>query len=130
MKTHADDYSCLRLKETQAQAAMQAWHCARPSSVDSAWCKRDQILKKLRVLSLVRRHRVSLDANYMTLVMNVLCLESMALVLLPGYNVLDAAKPLLVAHKRLPRPLFRLLLPTVQSLKRLSDRWWAARHRG
>lgn len=82
------------------------------------------------VLSLVRRHRVSLDANYMTLVMNVLCLESMALVLLPGYNVLDAAKPLLVAHKRLPRPLFRLLLPTVQSLKRLSDRWWAARHRG
>ena len=55
MKTHADDYSCLRLKETQAQAAMQAWHCARPSSVDSAWCKRDQILKKLRVLSLVRR---------------------------------------------------------------------------
>ena len=53
VKTHADDYSCLRLKETQAQAAMQAWHCARPSSVDSAWCKRDQILKKLRVLSLV-----------------------------------------------------------------------------
>jgi len=52
VKTHADDYSCLRLKETQAQAAMQAWHCARPSSVDSAWCKRDQILKKLRVLSL------------------------------------------------------------------------------
>ena len=66
----------------------------------------------------------------MTLVMNVLCLESMALVLLPGYNVLDAAKPLLVAHKRLPRPLFRLLLPAVQSAKRLADRLWAARHQG
>jgi hypothetical protein len=49
---HADDYSCLRLKQTQAQAAMQAWHCARPSSAESTWCKRDQLLKKLRVLSL------------------------------------------------------------------------------
>ena len=53
---HADDYSCLRLKESQAQAAMQAWHCARPTSSESAWCKRDQLLKKLRVLSLVCAH--------------------------------------------------------------------------
>lgn len=44
------------------------------------------------VLSLVRKHRVSLDANYMTLVMNVLCLEGMAAALLPNYNVLDAAR--------------------------------------
>jgi len=49
---NADDYSCLRLKQTQAQAAMQVWHCARPSSAESIWCKRDQLLKKLRVLSL------------------------------------------------------------------------------
>jgi len=49
---HNDDYSCLRLKQTQAQAAMQTWHCARPTSTESAWCKRDQLLKKLRVLSL------------------------------------------------------------------------------
>ena len=40
------------------------------------------------VLGLVRRHRVTLEANYMTLVMNVLCLEAMAAVLLPQYNVL------------------------------------------
>ena len=80
------------------------------------------------ILGLVRKHRVSIDANYMTLVMNVLCLESMALTLLPGYNVLDAAKPLLVAHKRLPRPVFRLLLPTVQSLKKAADWLWASRH--
>ena len=36
------------------------------------------------VLTLVRTHRVTLDANYMTLVMNVLCLEGMARALLPG----------------------------------------------
>jgi hypothetical protein len=47
---HGDDFSCLRLKQTQAQAAMQAWHCARPTSTDSAWCKRDVLLKKLRAL--------------------------------------------------------------------------------
>ena len=46
--------------------------------------------------------RVTLDANYMTLVMNVLCLEGMAQALLPSYNVLDMA-PLLDAHKLLPR---------------------------
>ena len=32
------------------------------------------------VLGLVRTHRVSLDANYMTLVMNILVLEGMATV--------------------------------------------------
>ena len=49
------------------------------------------------VLGLVRKHRVTLDANYMTLVMNVLCLEGMAQALLPSYNVLDMAR-LLDAH--------------------------------
>ena len=71
------------------------------------------------VLNLVRKHRVALDANYMTLVMNVLCLEGMAGALLPDYNVLDAARPLLTAQKVLPRPLFRLMLPLVFTLKRL-----------
>ena len=60
---HADDYSCLRLKQTQAQAAMQAWHCARPSSAESTWCKRDQLLKKLRVLSLVCRSELQPKAS-------------------------------------------------------------------
>ena len=77
------------------------------------------------VLNLVRKHRVALDANYMTLVMNVLCLEGMARVLLPEYNVLDAARPLLTTHKWLPRPIFRLALPLVCQLKRLRDRLWA-----
>ena len=58
--------------------------------------------------------------------MNVLCLEGMAGVLLPTYNVLDAARPLLSTHRRLPRPLFRLALPLVTRLKRLRDGVWAA----
>ena len=35
----------------------------------------------------------------MTLVMNVLCLEGMAGALLPDYNVLDAARPLLTSKR-------------------------------
>ena len=79
------------------------------------------------VLNLVRRHRVALDANYMTLVMNVLCLEGMAGALLPDYNVLDAARPLLATHRRLPRPLFKMALPLVCRLKRIRDGVWAAK---
>ena len=74
------------------------------------------------VLGLVRKHRVALDANYMTLVMNVLCLEGMARVLLPEYNVLDAARPLLTAHKRLPGPLFRAALPLIFAFKKACDK--------
>jgi len=76
------------------------------------------------VLSLVRKHRVALDANYMTLVMNVLCLEGMAAALLPEYNVLDAARPLLSAHRHLPRPLFTRSFPFVRRFKALRDTVW------
>jgi len=76
------------------------------------------------VLTLCRKHRVSLDANYMTLVINVLCLEAMAGALLPEYNVLDAARPLLDAQKHLPRPIFRLAIPLVRRLKGLRDTAW------
>ena len=54
-------------------------HLPTPSAPADTW----QVLRG--VLSLVRKHRVSLDANYMTLVMNVLCLEGMAGALLPKY---------------------------------------------
>jgi len=76
------------------------------------------------VLGLVRTHRVSIEANYMTLVMNVLCLEGMAGSLLPAYNVLDAARPLLAAHKLLPRRLFIAALPLVRRLKQVRDAAW------
>jgi len=73
------------------------------------------------VLLRVRRFRVAVDANYMTLVTNALCLEGMAAALLPSYNVMDAAQPLLEAHRRLPRVLFRASLPLAAGWKRLQD---------
>jgi len=73
-------------------------------------------------LGLVRRHRVSIDANYMTLVINAMCLEGMAAKLEPHYNVLDAARPLLSVYRRVPRSLFRVLSPALGMLKRARDR--------
>ncbi|CAB9527108.1 ABC1 family protein C21C3.03, mitochondrial [Seminavis robusta] len=50
------------------------------------------------VLGLIRKHKVRIDANYATLVVNVLCIQSLALQVCPAYNVLDAAKPLLQSY--------------------------------
>jgi len=47
------------------------------------------------VLELVKRYSLRIDANYATLVVNVLCIEGLARRVCPTYNVLDAAKPLL-----------------------------------
>ena len=57
------------------------------------------------ILNLVRIHKITIDANYATLVMNCLCLDGMAHSLLPSYNILDGAKPLLRFNrifKRIP----------------------------
>ena len=51
------------------------------------------------VLSLIRKHRVRIDANFATLVINCLCLESLARGVCPTYNVLDAARPLLQGYR-------------------------------
>ena len=74
-------------------------------------------------LELVRVHRVSIAASYMTLVVNALCLEGLAKELEPRYNVLDAARPLLATSGALnaPSPLFRAVLPALQLAKRLHD---------
>jgi predicted unusual protein kinase regulating ubiquinone biosynthesis (AarF/ABC1/UbiB family) len=53
------------------------------------------------ILGLIRKHRVRIDANYATLVVNALCIESLARMLCPSYNVIDAAKPLLRTYKKL-----------------------------
>jgi len=53
----------------------------------------------------------------MTLVVNALCLEGMARSLVPQYNVIDAAQPLLVAYDKLPRPVFVGLLPLLRVFK-------------
>lgn len=60
-----------------------------------------QILRGL--LGVVRDHRVTIETNYATLVMNALCLDGMAANLLPNYNVMDAAQPLLRFHRRASR---------------------------
>ena len=75
------------------------------------------------ILELVRVHGVAIEASYMTLVVNALCLEGLARELEPSYNVLDAGKPLLVASGILaaPSPLFRAALPGLQTLKRMGD---------
>jgi aarF domain-containing kinase len=53
------------------------------------------------VLGLIRKHRVRIDANFATLVINCLCIESLARRVCPSYNVLDAAQPLLQGYRRL-----------------------------
>eukprot|EP01042_Synura_sphagnicola_P002372 gene2372-2849_t len=77
------------------------------------------------VLTLVRIHRIAIDVNYATLVMNVLCLDGLANELLPEYNILDAAKPLLRFHLLCKRTigltLFRALLPVARRIKKRMD---------
>eukprot|EP00611_Tribonema_gayanum_P008652 TRINITY_DN1824_c2_g1_i1.p1 TRINITY_DN1824_c2_g1~~TRINITY_DN1824_c2_g1_i1.p1 ORF type:complete len:579 (+),score=217.37 TRINITY_DN1824_c2_g1_i1:170-1906(+) len=81
------------------------------------------------VLGLVRRHRVRIDVNYATLIMNVLCLDGLAAGLLPSYSILDNARPLLEAHRALGRrgrlggAVLRIALPLAQRSKRRQDQW-------
>ena len=79
------------------------------------------------ILNLVRVNKITIDANYATLVMNCLCLDSLAASLSPTYNILDGAKPLLRFHracKRIPgaRMFMRAAIPVARWLKRQSDR--------
>ena len=53
------------------------------------------------VLGVIRDHRVRVDANYATLVVNALCIEGLAERVCPTYNLLDAAKPFLQGYKEL-----------------------------
>lgn len=53
------------------------------------------------VLGLIRDHRVRIDANYATLVVNILCIEGLGRRVCPSYNVLDSAKPLLQSYQSL-----------------------------
>jgi len=53
------------------------------------------------VLNLIRIHKIRIDANYATLVVNALCVISMAYKFVPEYNVLDASKPLFEAYSLL-----------------------------
>ena len=83
------------------------------------------------VLNLVRKHQIRISANYATLVVNVLCIESMAKKLVPDYNVLDAGKPLLSSYRRLlcykpksrtRRLIFKLWMPVAHMIKARNDK--------
>lgn len=50
---------------------------------------------------LLGKHKVRVDANFATLVVNALCLQGLAYDVCPEYNVLDSAKPLLEAYRQL-----------------------------
>lgn len=74
------------------------------------------------VLNLCRSHKIRIDANYATLVMNVLCLDGMAKALMPDYNILDGAKVLLQLNKFATRlPILRVFLPLANFLKNRHD---------
>jgi len=82
------------------------------------------------VLALVRENGVRVDVNYATLIMNALCLDGLAKALLPDYNVMDAAAPLLRAYGQWgglatsgvgSTVLKRLALPLAMGRKRRHD---------
>jgi len=82
------------------------------------------------LLELLRKHGVRIGAQYATLVINALCLDGMAGDLLPGYSVLDGARPLLSAHRWFvsrgvpyvgPFVFRRLCLPVAWRLKGVYD---------
>ena len=53
------------------------------------------------VLAIIRTHRVRIDPNFATLVINILCLESMSQQVCPSYNLLDFARPLLQSYRNI-----------------------------
>lgn len=77
------------------------------------------------ILTLVRIHRITIEANYATLVMNALCLDSLASNLMPSYNVLDGAQSLLTFHRFARRflsvEMFRKIAPIASAVKVFGD---------
>jgi aarF domain-containing kinase len=53
------------------------------------------------ILGLIRKHQVRIDANFATLVVNCLCVESLARRVCPAYRILDAGKPLLQTYRQM-----------------------------
>lgn len=84
------------------------------------------VLKGL--LTLIRKHEITVDANFATLVINLLCIEGLAQRAWPQYNPLDAAKPILTAYRRLTgpggqrQPLFQLRMAFNQIRKQMRDK--------
>lgn len=77
------------------------------------------------ILQLVRKHEVTISANYATMVVNALCLDGMATGLEPEYNLLDGCAPLLrlsvLSRTRPGMVAMRLAYPFVAWIKAQSD---------
>ena len=80
------------------------------------------------ILTVIRKHQITIDTNYATLVMNALCLDSLAKSLLPSYSILDGAKLLLRLNrrtKRLPNIIrtmvMKIFFPTILKFKTIQD---------
>ena len=87
------------------------------------------------VLKLIRIHRISIGANYATLVVNALCIEALAKKVCPEYNVLDGSKHILRAYyrlcnegERLGRALFNISVPLQYFRKSVFDQKFFLRH--
>jgi aarF domain-containing kinase len=80
------------------------------------------------ILSLVRDNKISIDANYATLVLNAMCLDGLGKQLLPSYSILDGGKPLLefyrVSRKTIGLGIFYFLAPISQFIKRKNDNFF------
>lgn len=101
---------------TEAMGGVFAEHCkGYHTGVDIGVVLRETLAR-------VREFHVRVDVNYATLLINLLCLEGIAGALLPSYNILDRAAPLLAPHaNRLVRPAFRRLFPLLLALKRRGE---------
>lgn len=71
------------------------------------------------ILELIRKHHVLIGANYATLTINLLCLESLARRICPNYNVLEAAQPLLQNYYKACFRPDGTLKPTSESQKNM-----------
>ena len=78
------------------------------------------------VLALCRVHKVSVNSNYATLIMNAMCLDGMAHSLLPAYNLMDGAKMFFRFYrscvKRGCLPLAKYFVPLARRIKSKADR--------
>jgi predicted unusual protein kinase regulating ubiquinone biosynthesis (AarF/ABC1/UbiB family) len=87
-------------------------------------------------LQLIQRHRISIPANYVTLIVNALCLDSLAKQLVPEYDILGAAREILtLGHQTnhwfpsIKNVLYRTLFPLAMWRKVQHDKQWWSTHR-
>lgn len=77
------------------------------------------------ILVLLRDNKLTIDANYATLVLNALCLDGLGKQILPSYGILDGGKPLLEFYRLCRRTIglkvFYAFAPISQLFKTKSD---------